>query len=97
MTDDVKARLAAEMRQMLRETARWPWYPLLPVKNHKEEYREADGFPKVGLLADGHLDPPVVFLVNMLAVADGEAALKDAPVKKYASVDAMIEDGWMVD
>lgn len=74
---------------MMRDPMRWSQV-VLPVK--RGDYMHTDDGLGV-LIGDGR---PIVYLVNMYALALGDA-LKNAPKLEYASFEALQADGWKVD
>jgi hypothetical protein len=70
--------------EMMNNPDRWPVWPLLPLIKGKDELG-------VLLQSEGGY---VVLLANLYMLPK---ALDRAPQIKYASTEAIVADGWMVD
>ena len=81
----------------------WPRWPLCPVKNHKRDFHDVKAF---GVLIASK-DPrwpnepimPVIVHVNLWSCAGKnlQAILDENAKTEYASLDALVADGWVVD
>lgn len=82
-------------KEMVEDPERWPRWPLLPVKKR-------ESFLESGYLVACEGRMTTVVLGNMYGVPKQVKCLGDffsgiLPVKVYDSVDAMLDDGWIVD
>lgn len=88
-----------EMKRVLQHTELWPLWPFLPMKNPL--YKGEHGFPKLGVMYDlTILGPPKRYCIH-------DCTLSTIPMKKadfealnkweYASLEALLDDGWLVD
>lgn len=81
---------------MMRAPSRWPLWPILPLKNPKR--RDKQGSPEHGVLVEvDDAVRPTVYLANAYALMAGDVRLSTAPKTKYASFNALLADGWLVD
>ena len=73
---------------MMRDSNRWPLWPRLPVKRPK-----GDGqMPELGvMLHDRGKAAPRIYLASVYE------DLSKVAVKEYASLEAVVADGWQVD
>lgn len=82
--------------EMIGDPDRWPRWPVLPVK------RRVGGDSVMGIVfADADLRDrhPAVYELNMYHI-EGTVAECKAKAKakhEYASIDALVTDGWVVD
>ena len=76
-------------RKMMLDHEKWPCWPFLPVKrrNHKVE-------PNIGVMCASKEDRWTVYHINMF---DMPRDLATASKSEYATVDALLADGWVVD
>jgi len=84
-----------ECLKMMRDPGSWGLWPILPMKKLGEHGPNMFGF----MLATGK---PKLYLRNFLDLQDiGIQTAKEADekirAKEYASFEAMIDDGWIVD
>ena len=76
---------------MLRSPERWPRWPVLPVVR---------GPVDAGVVIHGGAEAaPTVYIVNLYSLKPGLLVpqLKDRPKHVYATLEAMLADGWRVD
>lgn len=72
----------------------WPLWPLLPLKRNVAA--GAPGYPReVGTIVAGEHEQPVVYLVNAYRFKPKD--LERYKTLNYASPEALVDDGWMVD
>jgi hypothetical protein len=69
----------------------WPWGELLPLQRGRGR-EEGFLFCPISRTAPA----PVLYLGNLFAVDSG-TPFKDIPQKRYASLEAIVADGWVVD
>jgi hypothetical protein len=84
MTREECAR-ARDHAEMLRHPEWWPYGYLLPLKR----YRAGQHTPELAVATSSD---PTTIVFGPIALID-----KDAPVQKYASIEALVADGWVVD
>jgi hypothetical protein len=84
--------------QMMQAPNRWPTWPFLPVLRLLP-----DGSKQLGVLYDarhasGRMGySSTVFLQNLFLLPAVEAKLLSGPRCVYDSLDALLDDGWLVD
>lgn len=77
---------------MVRNPGRWPCWPWLPVKRRNHSLEDKN----LGLLVDDG-KAPTVYHVYLFALPKTPEAFKAAPQTRYATHEAMLADGWVVD
>lgn len=70
----------------------WPRWPHLPMKKPSR----SGGWPQLGVLVDSSLVGELRFPAE-LHISDGASPSKVQEVKTFASVEAILADGWIVD
>jgi len=77
--------------ELVNDEDRWPHWPVLPVKRH----REGD-MPDLGVIVAGR---STVYLVNLFQLRAGPLGpqLEGVERKHYADREALIADGWVGD
>lgn len=81
---------------MMKNPGKWRQYPILPIKRMDK----SGGMPEFGLLLP--IKNPVVYLANMWDLEDlgiktaGDITSKIKSIS-YASFEAILDDGWIVD
>jgi hypothetical protein len=86
-----------EDRQMMLTPESWPLWPLLPVKRY--EFGKVGGGPECATLYDNGVNKPYQLYhepVDALLLMSAQQ-MAQQPTKMYNSVDALLEDGWVVD
>ena len=80
-------------RELMERPEQWPFHPYLPVKRYDED----GGLPECSVMI-ASCGPRVYGCTLMLAVTlpPGQAS-RLFHVREYASVEAMITDGWRPD
>jgi hypothetical protein len=77
-------------RRLMARSDEWTWH-LLPLKKTNE--RDHTGFHVMGFMADpADTDGVVIYLGNIFGPDGGKTGKK-----KYASIEAAMADGWVVD
>lgn len=81
-------------REFILDPSRWPAWPALPLRRSI-----AGRGPESGILMNGKF---TIYIVNMFHLADMtplqvEQVLASCKKYEYASVDALLSDGWQVD
>ena len=76
-------------RAMMDSPNYWQRWPLLPIKRDRHRWPDSE----VGVLLDRR--PIKVYLCNMWAIP--EDTREGTPSIEYASIDAVLADGWIVD
>jgi hypothetical protein len=66
---------------------KWPRWPMLPLK--KRDDSKICGF----LLGTGY---PVVYLKNIYGLKQGDT-IENLPKQEYDSLQAILDDGWVID
>ncbi len=99
-----KTREAQRSLKMMRDSAIWPMWPWLPVKSRVTNDPEVAGFPLCGIMTVVQYDEvgdtgvffgearPKVYLTNFLM-----RDIKTCKVLEYADLEAVVDDGWVVD
>lgn len=77
-----------ESKRFLEQKEKWPLWPFLPMKRYVKTEEEVTGV-EIGVI--GTVDPLVVFKCSWNNWSP------NAPRQKYSSVDAILDDGWIVD
>jgi len=77
--------------------SQWPLYPFLPVKNLKGI--KPGAFPRFGVMhAYACPTQEGKYVVILLSISEiSAAALKNADIEQYDSIDSLMEAGWLVD
>jgi hypothetical protein len=91
--EELKLERRQQDAMFIRETVGWPLWPFLPVKTLGDNRR-------IGFLFDGKEVQNRVFLMNLLSVKeylDKGGKWEDIPSKQYDSLEALLDDGWVVD
>lgn len=78
-----------ETREMIEHPARWPWFPLLPVK----KYINGQSAPVVGVIIEKH--PNRVYRVGLFDLRTELLATTD--FDDFASLEDLLAAGWEVD
>ncbi len=81
-------------KEMILRDVEWPAFPGLPVKKYSKNPGE---FPDCGIIIAGDLQ--TVYFINMWLLVSGpiRPQLEKVERKNYESLDALLEDGWIVD
>lgn len=82
---------------MIRDQDKWPCWPYLPVKKAGKAHLGVEGKCLGLLLATEELvnqGKPTVYYVSLYDVPKD---LASAPKKEYPTVEALLDDGWVVD
>lgn len=87
MTPDDRAARRAQDLAMMRDSSRWPYWPILPLKRYGALGQADHGF----LWAEGGLR---IFAREAL---DDSTAIDQLPYETFASLEAMLDAGWTVD
>jgi len=74
--------------RFLKETMRWPWWPLCPV------YRYVSDQKHIGVVHDREGGPCVV---EVYVFEYTKEEFESAPRHEYKTMTEVIQDGWMVD
>lgn len=76
---------------MMKDPRRWPAWPVLPVK------RDSNGNYQLGVIIAAKGQLTWVYLCNYWGLVAKTESLKNAKILKYPSLDALLDDGWIVD
>lgn len=89
-------RTEPDHKAMMLNPDRWPQWPFLPVKNYRRDIPGYpwDGMPNCGLMVFFDNVPPTVFMTSLYDMKPGWT---DGPQLKYASIDELLAQGWIVD
>ena len=87
-------------KAMITDQDRWPMWPRLPLKKYPVDFAHPEnrlGF-MVGTM-DPEMDaaPPFTVYVGLLYQPLEEFMDRPDKVKTYTSIDALLDDGWVVD
>jgi len=85
-SDNVAKRDRERYKKLFTNPSKWARHPLLPLKR----YREQTVPPELGFVVYG--DVTKVRLGNMFSTD-----IKNQDSIIYASIDALLDDGWVVD
>lgn len=86
-------------KQMIENPNRWPFWPVLPIKR-----RRALDRPEVAVITPDY--PAIVIHVGLYEVDRVKLVIhqlnrggdvEGARITKYTDVDALLDDGWVVD
>lgn len=90
---DLDEKEREENINMMKDPGKWECWPILPMKRvvRKSELPDS-GF----MLATGD---PIVYLKNMYDLKGGTVKdiMKNTPSKTYPNLEAVLDDGWIVD
>lgn len=82
----------ADDERMMRTPTNWPLRPLLPIKRPG---KGGGGRPELGLI---HESTPLLVRVGSVSrMPPPWAEFHALPTRQYASLDALLDDGWIVD
>lgn len=88
--------------EFMKDASTWPLWPLLPIKNKQRDWKQQDGWPTLGTLANyksGFEPEPIVYKesVDEMIVELRNPEFKPSILKRYASLAELVDDGWIVD
>lgn len=86
----MNAALRNRDREMILKPRNWPML-VLPLKRHKDGLECAVLAVPMNVM---EIAPDATLEIRLGTIFD---KLSDAPVKQYADVDSLLDDGWMVD
>lgn len=95
-------RADARDETMIQRPLEWPSHPLLPVKRAAKQDAPG-GWPELGFLCDIPKYRLTVFEHNMFSLGElpgdtyGEKLAAVEVKHVYATLDALLDDGWYVD
>lgn len=87
--DEWKQKEKTESLAMMKNPVSWPQM-VLPLKKRAEN----GGMPEMGILLG---NKPTIYRVNMWELAGPLSKLEDGPKDEFASYEAIVEAGWVVD
>jgi len=78
------------------EAEKWPFRPILPVKRPR---KQLGSWPETGIILEGALTRVLKEDIFSLPKTKEEMikCLRQANAYEYETVDALLEDGWIVD
>jgi hypothetical protein len=79
--------------QMLKQPARWPCWPVLPVKRRNHNFEDKN----FGVVVDDGKSLVTVYHVNLFMLPRSKKEWEAAPKTEYKSHEEMLADGWVVD
>lgn len=79
--------------QMIRDPDRWPAWPFLPLKRRDNSLESKN---LAVLCADGK-DTYTLYHVYLFDLPKSPEGWKNSPQTTYASIEALLQDGWIVD
>lgn len=84
--------------QMMKEAFSWPLWPLLPVKKRKPD----GSWPTLGTMYSPHPGDavkPIIFkeTVDEIVMQSKSRSFIPTVLQEYESIEAIVEDGWIVD
>lgn len=96
-TEWMKSKDPETEKALMQDPDDWPCWPMLPVKRYSTK---EGSWPETGLMiaksnVAGGVEP-TVYMLNLF----GEHTIKEfieCKKHKYESLDALVDDGWIVD
>jgi len=87
------ALMRAENREFIMNADAWPRWPMLPMKKPRPE----GGWPQLGALLDTwkRTGTEPGFPIELIVYDD--TGLRQQEIRTYATVDDILNDGWIVD
>jgi hypothetical protein len=79
--------------RMIRDTEGWPLMNVLPMKRYN---KEAGAWPGFGIILYGNLTVVKLLSIDAFVNTRGKDLVK-IPSLSYKTIEAMVEDGWLVD
>jgi hypothetical protein len=87
----------AHHKKMMENPDLWPVWPVLPVKRHTND----SSWPETGVIMAVKDWMTTVCILNMFSIPSGTSVLEVRKMASkeymYDSVDALLDDGWVVD
>lgn len=84
-----------EELEMMRQPERWPWTTVLPLARRTPEGKKLGFLWQPSMRISCPPPEPVVYLGDMFSASGKEVTELDKQV--YASLEAVVDDGWEVD